>query len=166
MVAGTMRRGYTITRDGFTLGLTPATVGSGYEFTKLTERKVSADAAAMRPGLKDWETAPGSVTVGTVTSPMGSVLMDTGLTNMMIGIPGQPSGQEIPAGTHVTLHLLNGRMDYGFDTGDTSNPLTPRRVTWIKAAKAPFVNTGLRALGGFDYLYDADGGYLGLRGVK
>ena len=66
---------------------------------------------------------------------------------------------------NVTLNLLSGRLHYGFKVGDTSNPLTPRRVTRTKLVHGVTVNTGLRALSAFDYLYDADGGYLGLRPV-
>jgi hypothetical protein len=47
--------------------------------------------------------------------------------------------------------------------GDTTDPLTPRKVNWLKPTHGVFVNTGLCALAAFDYLYDADGGYLGLR---
>ena len=166
MQAGTMRRGYTITRDGYTLGLTAATVPSACTFQKLTERAVSPETSAMKPGLRDWETAPGSVTVGTTVSPMGTVLMDTGLSNMMIAIPGQPSGADIAPGTHVTMHLLGGQLNYSFDVGDTTNPLTPRRVTWVTPTHGAYVNTGLCALAAFDYLFDADGGYIGLRPVN
>jgi hypothetical protein len=163
MQAGTMRRGYTITRNGFTLGLTAATVGEGYRFQKLQERTVSAETAALRPGLKDWETAPGSVTVDTLHAPMGTILMDTGLTNMMIAVPDNMATGDVAAGTKVTIDLLGGQLHYNFKVGDTADPLTPRKVTWIKPTHGVFVNTGLRALAAFDYLYDADGGYLGLR---
>jgi len=163
MQAGTMRRGYTLSRKGFTLGLTAATVGTNYRFQKLTERKVSAASSALRPGLKDWQTPPGSVTVDTLHASMGTILMDTGLTNMMIAIPENTATGDIAAGTRVTVDLLDGHLHYSFKVGDTADPLTPRKVTWIKPTHGVFVNTGLRALAAFDYLYDADGGYLGLR---
>lgn len=166
MQAGTMRRGYAITRKGFTLGLTEANVGTGYTFQKLTERPVSSETSALRPGLKDWQTAPGSVTVDKLHASMGTILMDTGLTNMMIAVPEQTSGGEIPTGSNVTVDLLGGKLHYSFKVGDTENPLTPRRATWVKPTHGVFVNTGLRALAAFDYLYDADGGYLGLKPIE
>ena len=40
----------------------------------------------------------------------------------------------------------------------------PIRVTYLRPSSGlPTLNTGLRALSIYDYLYDADGGYLGLR---
>ena len=165
MQAGTMRRGYTITRTGFTLGLTAAGTGRGYVFQKLAANPVSPQTATMRPGLKDWETPPGGVTVGAVSGPAGTVLMDTGLTNMMLAVPGGPASGEVPPGEKVTISLLGGRLRYSFKVGDGADALTPRRVTWIRPTHGAFVNTGLRALSAFDYLYDADGGYLGLRPV-
>ena len=166
MRAGTMRRGYTITRDGYTLGLAGTAVGDGYRYQPLTERPVPADVAALRPGLKDWATARGRVTVGDEMQPDVAVLIDTGLTNMMVGKPGQTEAADVPAGMPVTVDLLGGQLQYRFTVGDAKGPTTPRRVTWVKpSAAGPSVNTGLRALAAFDYLYDADGGYLGLRPV-
>lgn len=165
MQAGTMHRGYTITRHGYTLGLTPKSAGSGYVYQKLKERAVPAEIAKTLSGLKDWGTAPGSLTVGTTTAPMGTVLVDTGLTNMMLAIPGEAAGEVAP-GTEITINLLSDRLHYSFKVGDMGNPATPRRVTKIRPTRGTFVNTGLRALYAFDYLFDADGGYLGLRSVK
>ncbi len=65
----------------------------------------------------------------------------------------------------MTVELLGGQVRYTFTVGDVKGPTTPRRVTWVKPTSGPTVNTGLRALAAFDYLYDADGGYLGLRPV-
>lgn len=96
---------------------------------------------------------------------MGTVLIDTGLTNMMLAAPDGPSPGEVPAGARVTVHLLGGKLHYSFTSGDTADSLTPRKTTWIKPTHGVFVNTGLRALSAFDYLFDADGGYLGLRPV-
>jgi hypothetical protein len=68
-------------------------------------------------------------------------------------------------GTDVTVSLLSGRLQYSFRVGDTHNPATPRKVTWVKTQVSRLVNTGLRVFAMYDYLYDADGGYLGLRPV-
>ena len=161
MKAGTMRRGYTITREGFTFGLTKETVGDGYLFQQLEPRTPSPEMAAFDPKLKDWASAPAWVTVNGVDGPIGTVLMDTGLTNMMIGRPDTPQ-EELTDGTAITVHLMDGKLSYDFDVGDRKNPTTPKKVT---RTNRPFVyvNTGLKALAVFDYLYDADGGYLGLR---
>ena len=164
MIAGTMRRGYTITRDGYTLGLTAGTVGDGYIFQKLKERTVSAETAAIRPGLKDFETSRGWLVVGGQKLPEMPILIDTGLTNFMIPKPGLTGNAELPKGTPVTVKLLDGQLKYSFISGDLGNPTTPRRLTYfLPSTPAANANTGLRALANFDYLYDGDGGYLGLR---
>ncbi len=172
MRAGTMRRGYTITREGITLGLTAAdlsasdrnTSAARYVFQPLAPRTLAPEAAAFDPHLKDWQTAPGSVTVGNVDQPNTSILLDTGLTNMMIGNPKTTETTDVPDGTDITVHLLSGRLQYTFKTSDPNDPAAPRRVTWTKPRNGtPTLNTGLRALSLFDYLYDADGGFLALR---
>lgn len=113
---------------------------------------------------------------------MGGILMDTGLTNFLVAEPGAPDKGTLPPATQVTVHLLGGRLAYGFTTpmlhsageANGTNPLagverdditsvTPREAVWIHAGHGPFVNTGLRALACFDYLYDADQGFLALR---
>ena len=48
--------------------------------------------------------------------------------------------------------------------GDAANPLTPGRVVLLERGDQPtFVNTSLRLLNGFDYLFDADNGIVGYR---
>jgi hypothetical protein len=165
MQAGTMRRGYTITRDGYDLGLSPKNT-AGYQFEKLTDRPVSDDTAKAYPGLHDWHDGRGSVTVGDQPPVPVGILMDTGLTNFMIELPSVEKDADPAPGTKVSVDLLGGRFHYGFVTGDKSNPLAPRRVTWTHKADFALLNTGLKALAGFDYLYDADGGYLGLRPTR
>jgi hypothetical protein len=164
MQAGTMRRGYQITRDGITLGLSAKTIGDGYLFEKLTPR-TPATMPAMAPFTtqKDWNGSQGWITVGGKKEDKTGVLIDTGLTNLIIWSPKVNTDVPVEPGTDVTVALLSGKLTYSFKTGDTSNPFTPRKVNWAHRDPPTFVNTGLRALAGFDYLYDADGGYLGLR---
>jgi hypothetical protein len=52
---------------------------------------------------------------------------------------------------------------YTFMLGDRANSLAPAHLTFVSRTRAPFVNTSLYFLNGFDYLYDADGGFVGLR---
>ncbi|MDB5296565.1 MAG: hypothetical protein JWO31_2548 [Phycisphaerales bacterium] len=163
MQAATMRRGYTITRDGFTLGLTPAVAKPDFLYQKLKERTVSPETTAMKPGLKDWESPRGSVTINGEAGPEGTVLLDTGLTNMMVGKVGLPEQTDVSDGAPVTVNLMDGRLHYDFQVGDAANPTTPRRVTLLKRTEGATLNTGLKAFAAFDYLYDAEGGYLGLR---
>lgn len=166
MQAGTMRRGYTITRDGVTLGLTAASVGAGYLYEALQEHRAAPDATSVvAQTVKDWDSARGWVTVDGVDGPPSGMLLDTGLTNMMVQAPDASSTGDLADGTAITVHLLSGRLSYSFKVGDTMNPAAPRKVTWVRRTTHPLVNTGLRALALYDYLYDADGGYVGLRPV-
>jgi hypothetical protein len=163
MRAGTMLRGYAITHQGITLGLTAEGVGDGFVWQKLAAKTVSSETRAEQPNLHDWETAPGSFRIESLKSGAGTILMDTGLTNMMLAIPDGPGKGDVPDGKTVTINLLNGQLHYSFKAADDTNPQTPRRVSWVRASHGIFVNTGLRALAGFDYLFDSDGGWLALR---
>ena len=166
MQAGTMRRGYTITRDGVTLGLTAEKVGAGYLYEHLNEDIAAPDAKpTVKQTVKDWDSSRGWVTVGGAKSETAGMLLDTGLTNMMIQSPDPSTTGDVAEGTEITVHLLSGRLSYSFKVGDTSHPAAPRKVTWVRRTSGPLINTGLRALALYDYLYDADGGYFGLRPV-
>jgi hypothetical protein len=60
------------------------------------------------------------------------------------------------------MSIAVGDLSYRFAVGD-GGPQTPTVVHHAPARNGTFVNTGLRALGHYDLLYDADGGFLGLR---
>jgi len=154
METGAMRRGYVISPEGIRLGLSGRTLGPDWMWQKLTRR------AASEP--RDWETAAGTFEIDGKPAPMGSVLIDTGLTNMMLEARNGPQTGDAPEGSRVRIGLLGGRVWYGFTVG-VQTRFTPRRTSWRLATHGTFVNTGLRALEGFDYCYDADEGWLGLR---
>jgi hypothetical protein len=166
MQAGTMHPGYQITPDGIILGLTDETVGKGYVYEKLVERAATPSTLpGAKPSsfVKDWNSSQGWITVAGKKQQQSSILIDTGLTNLMIQFPEVKDQLQVDPGTEITVSLLSGKLSYSFKTGDTENPSAPRKVTWVHRDGSPAVNTGLRALAHFDYLYDADGGYLGLR---
>ncbi len=166
---GTMRRGYIINRDGYTLGIAGKDVGTGWSYQKLTERTVSADSARLAPGLKDWETSRGWVVVNGQREPETPMLLDTGLTNFILWQPGLPANVDLPRGTSVEVHLLGGQLHYSFKSVEAKDRWPGDPVVPLKLSRTPTtspvssVNTGLRAFAIYDYLYDADGGYLGLR---
>ena len=166
MKAGTMRRGYTITPEGITLGLRREGVGDGYMFEKLKEHTGEvADAKAVQGGVRDWDGSRGWVEVGGRRCQESSMLLDTGLTNMMIQAPEPEGDGPLADGTDVTVRLLSGRLSYSFQVGDRTNLATPSKVSWVRYSM-PLVNTGLRTLALYDYLYDADAGYFGPRPRK
>lgn len=153
MGAGTMRRGYTISRAGITLGLTTTAV-SGY--TRQTLVSAGTPAAGTH---NDWTTPSGSFAIGGTTYS-GVVLLDTGLLNMIVEDAGIPQSGTVTGGTSMSVTL--GTQSYSFKAGD-SGAQTPTSVSYASASHGTFVNTGLRALGHFDLLFDADGGYFGLK---
>jgi len=161
MVAGKMRRGYVISPAGIQLGLNAESVGSGWLWQKLAPRLTTVPDSYSGP--KDWATAAGTFAVNGKTMPMGTVLMDTGLTNMMLEATDAPHEGDVPAGTPVKVDLLGGQLSYEFTVNDAANAAAPRRTSWRDPANGTYVNTGSRALALYDYCFDSDGGYLGLR---
>lgn len=163
MSNGSMMRGYIITHAGIVLGLSAKSVGDGFVWQKLKEKPVSVETTRFAPELKDWETAPGTFEVKGVKAGSGVALIDTGLTNLMLASIEGPDKGDVPDGTPVTVQLLDGKLQYSFTVGKQTDPLTPRRVSWVPATHGVYVNTGLHALVAFDYLFDEDSGWLALR---
>jgi hypothetical protein len=155
MAAGTMRRGYIIGRDGLSLGLTAANVTGAWTMQQLASAGTPAEGTH-----NDWMTPTGGFQSGSGANHSGKVLIDTGLLDMIVEADGLPSSGEVPAGTPMTISV--GGVHYTFAVGD-GGPQTPTAVHHAPARDGTFVNTGLRALGHYDLLFDADGGFLGLR---
>jgi hypothetical protein len=97
----------------------------------------------------------------------GTILMDTGINYMFLSPPEGTRlerGTRAPAGTKIAVYLPDRRDPqpafYAFSVGERANPLRPERVEVVRD-RGVFVNTGRMFLEGFDYLYDAAGGYVG-----
>jgi len=162
-----MRRGYIVTRRGVHVGLTAANTQGDFSYVKL----------ASAPDGRDWAATPACISVnGTKPAACGSLLMDTGVTVMYLTVPESQApgdirtvnsvGPTLAAGTKLTISIPAERspqVRYTFTIGDDLNPLAPRRLNLVDGSRPPFVNTSVRFLNGFDYLYDADGGFVGLR---
>jgi len=155
MTAGTMRRGYIIQRSGLVLGLTASNVGSSFVTQTLTSAGTPAAGTH-----NDWVTPAGGFTLGSTTPATGVVLIDTGLTDMILEASGQPSSGKVSNGTAMMITI--GTQTYSYSVGD-GGVQTPTSVNWAIYSGKTFVNTGLRALGHFDLLFDADNGLFGLR---
>ncbi|WP_422000530.1 hypothetical protein [Reyranella sp.] len=155
----TVRPGYIVTRTGVQLGMT-AERTRGFAFIKL------APDARSRPGVPEWRAAPMTVAVNGV-SGRGTLLVDTGIGYMFLSPPegtGLRRGGRPPEGTRIDVFVPDRRMpqpaSYGFAVGSHDNPMHPDHVDIVHDAGV-FVNTGRMFLEGFDYLYDAAGGYVG-----
>ena len=154
-----VRPGYIVTRTTVHLGMT-AEFTHDFAFVKL------APSAASRPGVPEWSAAPMAVSVDGVIGD-GTILMDTGINYMFLSAPDGTRlehGTRAPAGTKIAVYLPDRRSPqpafYAFTVGERANPLRPEKVEVVRD-RGVFVNTGRMFLEGFDYLYDAAGGYVG-----
>ncbi|MBV8190099.1 MAG: hypothetical protein JOY64_20425 [Alphaproteobacteria bacterium] len=155
-----VRPGYVVTRSGVHLGMTPQ-LAQGFAFVKLLPNGQSDSDAPQ------WNAAPMTVSVDGVEGD-GTILMDTGINYMFLSPPagtGLARGTRAPAGTRIAISLPDSRQrsaHYAFTVGDRGNPLHPEKVEVVRD-RVVFVNTGRMFLEGFDYLYDATGGFVGYR---
>jgi hypothetical protein len=156
--ASKVRPGYIVSHGGIHLGMTAA-LARNFAFVKLTPKGTNLGP------LPQWNAAPLTVSVDGVTGT-GTSLMDTGINYMFLSPPAGTSltyGRSAPDGTKIAI-WLPGRMapyaTYAFTVGDQPNPLRPGRVEVVHDP-GTYVNTGRMFLQGFDYLYDAVGGYVG-----
>jgi len=155
-----VRPGYIVTREGVHLGMS-AERTRGFAFIKL------ASNPASRPGAPEWGALPMALSVDGVMGK-GTVLVDTGINYMFLSPPDGTRlerGRRAPEGSRITLFMPEQRNPqpayYGFTVGSRGNPMHPERVEVVHD-RGVFVNTGRMFLEGFDYLYDAAGGYVGI----
>jgi hypothetical protein len=162
-----IRRGYVVTRRGVHVGLTAANTRGDFSYVKL----------APGPDGQAWAATPACISVnGAKPAACGSLLMDTGVTAMYLTVPDNQApadirtvdgvGPTLVPGTKLTISIPAEQAPqalYSFAVGDGLNPLAPRKLNLVERSRPPFVNTSVSFLNGFDYLYDADGGFVGLR---
>ena len=154
-----IRPGYIVTRTGIHLGMSTA-LTRNFAFVKLSPRGTTSAG-----GLPQWNAAPLTVSVDGRTGS-GTSLPDTGINYMFLSPPpGSPlvHGARVPAGTKIEIWLPGQggpAAFYQVTVGDRGNPMHPERVEVVRDPGV-FVNTGRMFFEGFDYLYDAVGGYVG-----
>jgi hypothetical protein len=163
--ADRLRRGYLVTSNGVSIGLTATNTQGDFSYVKLA-----------RAG-DDWAATPVCISVnGTTPAACGTLLMDTGVAVMYLTVPESQAPDALVTrdgrspslvdGTKLTIAIPtegSPQALYGFTLGDAGNPLAPARLILVSRNRPPFVNTSVHFLNGFDYLYDADGGFVGLR---
>jgi hypothetical protein len=154
-----VRPGYIVTRTGVHLGMSDG-LTRNFAFVRL------APSATSRPSVPEWSTAPMAVLVDGIVAN-GTVLVDTGISYMFLSPPEGTRlerGSHAPAGTRIGLFMPDHRnppaVYYGFTVGTRGNPMHPEKVEVVRD-RGVYVNTGRMFLEGFDYLYDAAGGYVG-----
>jgi hypothetical protein len=160
-----LRSGYLVTRTGVFVGLTAANTQGGFAYVKLARAE------------DDWAATPVCVSVNAVTpAACGTLLMDTGVTAMYLTVPATQApdamltsngrSQTLIDGSKLTISVpteASPQALYSFTVGASGNPLAPSALNLVSRVRPPFVNTSVHFLNGFDYLYDADGGFVGFR---
>ncbi len=160
---GGARHGYVVTRTGVQIGLDEAE-RRGFATVKL----------ARSTEYPDWAQAPVCITVDDAMPACGAALMDTGVTTMYLGVPPPylppaalaTDGKALRPGTSLRFDLPDAAaptVSYTLRADDRAGPLAPDRIVLVTHRTA-FVNTSVRFLNGFDFLFDADHGLVGYRG--
>lgn len=164
--AGPLARGYIVTRQGVQVGLAP---NDGASFRQVA---LQLDAAG-----GDFGPVPACLALDNrAPAACGSLLLDTGVASMFLTLPPaqtegldtlDPRGARVLAeGVAVSIHAGPDATapGYAFSVGDREDPVVPERVILVgRGQRPPFVNTTVRALNAFDYLFDAEAGAVGLR---
>ncbi|MEP9356082.1 hypothetical protein ABLE93_21130 [Xanthobacter sp. KR7-65] len=163
---GRLRRGYIVDREGVQVGL-----GEG-DRAAFARVKLARDGAA-----GDWAAAPVCIGLEDRTpDACGTMLLDTGVSTMYLSLPSaQTDGLETydMRGDSVLADGVRVRVrpgpdapapDYGFIVGDRREGVVPEKVIVVGRGERPtFINTTVRALNAFDYLFDQDAGEVGFR---
>ena len=183
--------GYILSTQGAQIGLTSANA-QGFALLKL-EPLLAPNATQWQAApanttlLTDWQHVKGTITVNGKSGD-GVILFDTGVsTGFLTPPPGVnpntgtgPTGAECNgstppscavAGTTVRVDFPRAMvgqvasLNYTVGAGNgaqSGNPVSPFAVS-VDHNGAPFLNTTVRFLQAFDYMYDAANGFNGLR---
>jgi hypothetical protein len=182
--------GYVLSTQGVQIGLTSGNT-QGFALIKL-QPLLAPDSSQWQTApaspnvLTDWQHARGTIMVNG-RSGTGSILFDTGVTTGFltppIGVTPQtgagPSGAECNGSTPPTCAVTGTSVRVSFSAltnpvasltyavgqnngAQNGNPVSPLAVS-IEYNGAPFLNTTVRFLQAFNYMYDAANGFIGLR---
>ncbi len=153
-------RGYIVTRRGVTLGLNQS-VSHSFAMIRL-----------VRSGrVPDWDQTPVCIAIDAAQPACGVALIDTGVVVMYLSVPGAPlspgltDGPSLRPGTRLAISLPAPTRDaasYEITVGGPPGALAPERVILVPH-RGTFVNTSLRFLNGFDYLFNDSLGMVGFR---
>lgn len=177
MRTGEMRPGYVITTQNVKLGLDDSV--DGFAYTNLAPSGLTQGTQS----APDWQPATGTVAVGKGDpSNVGPLVLDMGYPGGILTLPGAKYAPTQTFSEDLTVNLLNsgGKVRYTITANEqgtytrTKNLLNPAGILLFDplpgayTQNAPplsqqFFNTGRNSFAAFQYLYDAAGGYLGLR---
>lgn len=168
MRSGQMRPGYVISATGVQLGLDGSV--ADYAYTDLVPTGLPQGSQS----APDWQPATGTLDYRDTTSGTGQIVIDMGIPSGILTLPGEKPTTRFDG--KMTVNLLNsgGTVRYTIDESQTDNLLNPTAVAFfdplagnytenMPPQSRQFFNTGRRLFAAFDYLYDAAGGFLGLK---
>ncbi|MDR3638369.1 MAG: right-handed parallel beta-helix repeat-containing protein [Isosphaeraceae bacterium] len=172
MQAGTMVAGYIVTPNGVQLGLDDSV--SGYAYTNLTPTGLG-----QVPGSPpDWQAPTGNVSYNGTAYGTSQLVIDSGITHAILTLPGYSANSTFSGTLGVNLLNSNGLVGYDINLSTDSllnpvpsstsvavpsaNPLPGTHTENLPPTNEAFFNTGSHALNGFNYLYDASDGYIGV----
>lgn len=171
--------GYIVTAFGVKIGLDATDVAQNS--TTLTVLKPNPNL----PG--EWLPQQASIVLGDKSAVTGNMLLDTGINTMLMTVPSATSGgvrvpatstdptakpstdSTLVAGTPIAITLANAAgqpVGYRFKSGSTGG-MAPAAVTLVGNDgskpdwKSTFVNTGVRFLNGYTYVFDDSHGVVG-----
>ncbi|WP_454914760.1 autotransporter domain-containing protein [Xanthobacter sediminis] len=161
---GSVRAGYVITPTNIQAGLTSANAGTGFAYVQLLP--------STGPTAPNWKTPRGRIVADGV-SMSSPILLDTGIRYMWadlgsavaaqaVSCPGEPGNFRCaPPGTRVAVYFGGtDAVGYSFVVGGTDNP--PATPAFARLNESG-VNTGVRVIASFDYMFDAVGGFAGYK---
>lgn len=168
--SGQMQTGLILKPNGVRVGLTQEAMSDEWSLVKLEKPRV----AGMQQNLWAYPQADMAVNVVDADVPYlvhGRFLMDTGIRSTLAGISGAPRHGKIPIGTEIEISpRWQGGQGPQIRWIEGNGPAAPLpKGHWTKIFEDvvtgwddPFINTGIRPLANYRYLYDAEGGYWGL----
>jgi len=159
---GGMVAGYIIETDQIQLGLTEST--TNFAYTQLLP-----SGFADTNSVPDWRLSAGEVVANGKTNGPVTILMDAGIGYAFLSTD-ILNGWATNAPNSLSVNLVNslGAVGYNFSTksggtnADSNNIVAPSGVTNNGSTTALFMNTGRHVFYGFDMLYDAQNGYIGV----
>lgn len=153
-------RGYIVTRQGVTVGLNES-VSNGFAVIQLARSR----------RFPDWDQTPACIAVAGAQPVCGVALIDTGVVVMYLSVPLAPlavsltDAPSLRTGTRLAVSLpgpTRAAASYAITVGGPPRAPAPERVILVPH-RSTFVNTSLRFLNSFDYLFNDSLGMVGFR---
>ncbi|KAL7949510.1 hypothetical protein V8C42DRAFT_311090 [Trichoderma barbatum] len=168
------RVGYSLRKDGVVVGLTEENT-QGYSWTKLERQQGFSDDP------RDWRNVSGCVSINGGSCRPSNLLVDTGITRSYLStadasvrlVPSNTSStaKVLEAGQNVLVRFgskdVNEVVQYNFTIGDKSSLEDPDevRTKLVIEGQEEKINTGVYFYREWESIFDADGGWWGVKYV-